>query len=845
MESISERVARFGAEEDELQVVLSSEIIGLLSEQLYKSPIKAIEELVVNSYDADATECRIGISPGAEGFFLNAVYVFDNGTGMDHAGLEDLWHVGHSKKKGDRLSSKKKRRQIGKFGIGKLATYSLAYRVTYITRSAGDDEVRATTLDYRKFISNPQGAGIPVKLPVRRLSISEILAQEDLVENLKYVGIQPEQFAGAKEWTLVVLEDLREGVREIQTGRLSWVLSTAMPLGDEFRCYLNGEQIRSSKEKYDIIASFSVAELSEKRISALNEKSGEDWRVSNNSLISSSFPSGVSGTAIVTLQSIYGLKSDDIIRSNGFFVKVRGRLVNIDDPLFGLRPLSYETFSRFRAEITADDLDPIITAPREGVEQGNLRQRFSALLEAVYYEARARYEEAARKKVEKEKLKNEGARNFVEKRLVERPTADALVTADAEKYESNEGSGAEADGSWFYIDVPADADLREIANNLYGPDRDQVYRYERINLGRSARMVSFDPVKAVFSLNADHDLVVANDDDAPSRKLLEDVVSAEALLEVYLREHGVSKNVIGEILEQRDQLWRSLVRDNIYSLAAISRNLLDSAKDERDLEVNLVVAARALGFVAKHLSGATNPDGIARLTDYPNGEKKITLEAKSSVEVPSLSAIDFGGLREHVVNERADGCLLIAPSYPGQSRDDNAAARRADDLKISCWTVRQLSSVIAAAESRHLTAQHVLDIVLTKFRPSDVESAVATLLSESKPNNRALYGAVIKALWSVEKRLVDRPRTMEIVATAVSMQPGFEEVRGTDVNRAIVDLAGASRGAMEISGERIILRTSIDELARRVGQLVGDPGPVPGPGTFRIASPSPNNGEID
>ncbi len=41
-----------------VQVTLSHALVRLLSEQLYQSPIKAIEELVVNSYDAEATECR-------------------------------------------------------------------------------------------------------------------------------------------------------------------------------------------------------------------------------------------------------------------------------------------------------------------------------------------------------------------------------------------------------------------------------------------------------------------------------------------------------------------------------------------------------------------------------------------------------------------------------------------------------------------------------------------------------------------------------------------------------------------------------------------------------------------
>ena len=46
-----------------ISVQISNEIVHLLSDQLYQSPLKAIEELVVNSYDAGAGVCRLYV-PG-------------------------------------------------------------------------------------------------------------------------------------------------------------------------------------------------------------------------------------------------------------------------------------------------------------------------------------------------------------------------------------------------------------------------------------------------------------------------------------------------------------------------------------------------------------------------------------------------------------------------------------------------------------------------------------------------------------------------------------------------------------------------------------------------------------
>ena len=44
---------------EHVQVSASHELIELVSEQLYQSPLKAIEELVVNAYNADASRSHI------------------------------------------------------------------------------------------------------------------------------------------------------------------------------------------------------------------------------------------------------------------------------------------------------------------------------------------------------------------------------------------------------------------------------------------------------------------------------------------------------------------------------------------------------------------------------------------------------------------------------------------------------------------------------------------------------------------------------------------------------------------------------------------------------------------
>jgi hypothetical protein len=62
VEPLGKALTEAGTPRPDVSVRVSREIVALLSEQLYSSRLKAIEELVVNCFDADATECRLAVS---------------------------------------------------------------------------------------------------------------------------------------------------------------------------------------------------------------------------------------------------------------------------------------------------------------------------------------------------------------------------------------------------------------------------------------------------------------------------------------------------------------------------------------------------------------------------------------------------------------------------------------------------------------------------------------------------------------------------------------------------------------------------------------------------------------
>src|SRR5713101_8446789 len=112
--------ATVSSEAEKIDVRLSYRIVRLFSEGLYASPNKAIEELVANSFDAGAL--RVAVLLPTDFHDQGAtIAVLDDGEGMDAGGLQHHWLIGKSLKR-DLTKLPRGRQQIGKFGIGKLAT---------------------------------------------------------------------------------------------------------------------------------------------------------------------------------------------------------------------------------------------------------------------------------------------------------------------------------------------------------------------------------------------------------------------------------------------------------------------------------------------------------------------------------------------------------------------------------------------------------------------------------------------------------------------------------------------------------------------------------------------------
>ena len=313
---------------------------------------------------------------------------------MDAVGLQQHWLIGSSNKR-ELSALPRGRQQIGKFGIGKLATG----RLTHVTRANG--KYFSTSMDYS--LINPTrkeqiASSVPIKIPLRILTEQQAKDALSVWTNTPAFKKAGRELFGARSpstWTVAIMSSLKPKVRELKHGTLAWVLRTALPLRPDFAILLNGEKLVPSKHGKGLLKKWvlgkDIPELPRpgpKGISKFENRTAE--RASEHR-----FGLEVPGLGRITgyaeaYKDLLTGKSDEIGRSNGFFVYSFGRLINVLDGHFGISPdeLRHGTFGRFRLVVHIDSLDEELRSNREGISEGPRREIAQNVLKGIFNFAR-------------------------------------------------------------------------------------------------------------------------------------------------------------------------------------------------------------------------------------------------------------------------------------------------------------------------------------------------------------------------------------------------------------------------------------------------------------------------
>ena len=652
---------------EEIPVSISYDIIRLFSEGLYRSPNKAVEELVSNSYDAKAQSVHIllpeNLRAGEQAD--EALWVIDDGIGMDKEGFRRLWTVAKSNKDQNGAA---KRPPIGQFGIGKLAAYVLAWKLTHISKTEG--KLLLTTMDFRKVNERSQAVGEPV--PVTLKEINEGEAKEILREVEGRDSRAWKVMFGDKNqsnWTAAALTDFKDLSNKLYLGRLRWVLGTGLPLHGDFKIYLNGDPVVSSKEKLESIKEFEIKE----NLAGIGE---------------------VKGKASVHQKILTTDKSERFGRSHGFFIRVRGRVINLEDELLGVIQPNHAAWSRFALEVDADGLREHLLSSREGVRDSEAVEEFRKCLMKYFNQCRSAYDEYCRR---------ENTELDIISLLSEGPSVHVT-----EPIFRSVGSVVKVGTESFYVRAP-----KQIKDDDYDvwlmDQKEKIFQkpFETISFvddKANAPAIRYVPESRRLEVNREHPfvnkLLGRNKRHGPTELF----ASSEALLEGQLEEWGMDPVAIDGFLRERDKSMRLIAGDTAPTAKDVLKLLDFANRDSVALEKTVGKVFQLLGFNYELRGGnKAGPDGVlcARLGRYfTSGVKDYKLVYDTKMSESSTVAsdkIDFQSLELFRTDEKADFGFFVAAAYAAEDEEEgklNQKIKSLQDCRVTLLKIEHLKRLV-------------------------------------------------------------------------------------------------------------------------------------------------------
>ena len=842
-----------GTKTTDISVEISTRFLEHFSEQLYSSPQKAFEELIANGWDAGADFVDIRI-PDDLSSDQATITVFDNGISMDEGGLRELWHIAFSPKKDSRLQHG--RRMVGKFGIGKLATYVLANRLTYICK-AHDQVIRRVTMDYGEIDRRAEPTQLISQLHLDLFAVTDDELTEALqgvvggAETLRLIsgdsqvptndeeidndfGAEDSTLSrnGNNTWTLVVLSGLKPPGCALKIGILKRMLRAALPLSTAMVIRMNGEPLASIKSEAELLQEWRISdelEFKDLDLEPDSEDEEEQDQESNGSseMVPISYSSDpvphallpevqrVTGMIRLYKERISGGKSEERGVSNGFFVNVLGRIINLNDPNFGEKNLNHAAWSRFRMTVRADGLDEYLTTNREQFREHKALKIFRAFLRRAFNQARVAYDSDQH---------------------VEMPDGgDVLV-------KSMGVLSLAPLRSVVSETLRAEAPLPGLFDESGIPDRETKRRNWRANTGENIRnalstvkydrmgdgeFVKFRISDNTIVINKDHPFVMEHTRTKAEKELMRTIAIVYLLSDIYGLETGIEPEKLKDVREFRNRLMQFRALARRQSGTHIAKILLAAQHESDESEQLEEIVGDALGYLGLHihkLGKPGEPEGVAKayaISRYwePTAEApeqpvySLTYDAKSTKhERVKTGNLSLDGIEEHRTDYDADYALVVAPGF-----QEGAADNRTKDGKITLMTARDLGRLLELTVEFGAIALDKLEEVFQLGHSSKVSPWIDDLRQELASSRKFTIDKFLKSLELLKGKVPDllHPQLIQLTCRNELGLPTVKEgeieamVRGLAI--AVPDLIG-----FDDSTRKIVVNASAERVAEAV-----------------------------
>ncbi|MEU5690721.1 ATP-binding protein [Actinosynnema sp. NPDC020468] len=786
-----------------VRVEIDYAILQHFSQHLYSSPNKAVEELVTNGYDALAQQVRVHL-PGV--VTNSTVLVWDDGDSMNIEGIKHLWWIAKSPKADgtERIArsfdGKRTRAMIGKFGIGKLASYAVGRTISHLCHRDGHYYLIA--VDYGlapKIEPNDSDSRRSFEVPVSELSEPEA---RTYAESL--FRVIPKSFSAAwnkPSWTLAIIDRLKPDI-SLTSARLGWVLGNGMPSRPDFKVYVDDAEVKPKIEKDPI----AVWDASSKDI---KKRLGTDWKEVRQAGVFAgdlTFSDSVARGKTVTFpvmgevsfevrlydRSLFQKGRTDAGRSEGFFILVRDRLLNSDDPKLFLHEPSYGVFNRMQIVIRADGLDNELLADRERLHRASPAGRELEFLQVALYRA-------ARQRLTAVDSSSPSAPHVAElpittREMVREPLTALILSdpnADLSRLDPSKTRLAiEPNGS---SEVPArlDIDDNRIVTNTDHP--------------------LFTTMVDTFGRNKN---------SRQAQKLVEMYAIADLLLKGHLLDAGVDSELIDRVMAWRESLLRSLATTFKDSPDLIIKEVADrSYKGGSAFEQALAKLFTIMGFKTK-VDGASGKKDVMVVAPVGENELRFTVEAKGSKHPLKNDAAEISGAAAHAKETGASFAVVISREFAGFARSSADAEPailqecRTQDPPVAILAVDSLIELYRAVQEFHYPLTAIAEVLRAIESPNDKEKRIAQMFTPLETS--VDWREVLEILW--EKQQGTASGEPVAMLELRQSKPEWKKMVAEDFNQVLFGLEALSGQLVRVTPKLSLvnMRQSPDVVSERI-----------------------------
>ncbi|APX97878.1 ATP-binding protein [Natronorubrum daqingense] len=833
-ESLYDTAQEFGDTEDSIDIDISFRIIRQFSKQLYDNPRRAIEELVCNSYDANAKECYIHTPNDVD----DGLYVLDDGHSMDMDGLEWLWKVASSRKSQgddeDRVSGD--RQQIGKFGVGKLASFALGSRLTYVATKNGKTRIVSVHQDRLKEETEDDD------FDVYEFQASE--ARDHL--NRFFTNIPDPWENNWDSWTLAVVEDIpeRNTGTDLQPWHLKNMIRTAIPTSTNFSAYLNQEKISEREPNGEEIFNVDVTEdvmidriettlknyWSSRKSIGPDDVSEELYEVTRTTFSDPQDTNErIAGIEVPILGPVSGqgryfdrsLTTDKRrergFQDHGFRVNVRGKLINKSDPLFGLEPLSFSTWAQFLAEFEMPGLDEVIRVQRDQLMDEPETHIARRILKQTFQEVRQ----------QQRNQEDEDNAGIISRSSSSSSSGETLQRTFSDRLQ-------ERSNHYAYDAVSGLHDETE-KRSLDLDDID----IEVKPLKPTDRAVEYNSDELQVIINEGHPLIDTLRRSSDFTRNIEDafkeILAARLLIYGYLRKNGADRLA----LAASRQIFDSVLRSAAGNLGADELDYQLSELDDAStvggtrFEEAIVNIFQNIGLSAAQDGGPDTHDGVIEIPQVGDNFR-VSVEAKGSQGIVSHSQLSFDSVNRHRSEQNCDQAIVIAREFQTEGRNEQRSAllRNLDPeindeavSNISLMTTEAIETFLRLHDRQPFTYSETKQVLSNDVLPENLPDKIIDVweekpddeltksilmigheMMETDPNNPPSVGAV-----AYDERMRTRDVTREEIE---------ERLESLDVLTKSVKMLGDDK--FEIDADADTILTEVDDSREAVDDALSN-----------------------